>query len=121
MSMGKNKVTMSLFVDSVGRVWVTEVTTSPKANEAGTQTYSETKQIGSSRAMVQVKPAGGSAVDLDEQGVNFEYNRSTGAFVEVTGGQIAGNYIIDEIYVTGGNQKHTLLLRKVTGKVEEID
>ncbi len=120
-TMGKNKVTMSLSVDSVGRVWVTEVTTSPKVGASGTLTNTETKQIGSARARVEVSPGGGAFVPLNTSGVNFEFNRSTGAFIDVTGGQIGGTYCIDEIRVSGGSQSHTLKLKKVTGKVEEID
>ncbi len=118
-TMGKNEVTLRLYLDDIGRVWSEKTIVAPKPGASGTVSYNEIKQIGSKRVTVQVVPAGGSAVDLDEQGVYFKFNRSTGAFTSVTGGQIGGDYIIDEIFIEGGGQVEKLKLKKITGRVEE--
>ena len=126
-TMGKNEVIMRLYLGSDGRVYVKETVTAPKIGDKGTQTYDEAeKQIGSKRALVEIKVSGGSGfIALKEGGIRFKFNRATGAFEEigdVTGDQpgVSAPYYIEEIKVTGGGQEHLLKLKKITGKVEEV-
>ena len=129
-TMGKNEVTMRLYVGTDGRVYVINTITAPKTTADWrtdpTNTYDETeKQIGSKRVTVMFKVHGASDFEELTDGVRFRFNRGTGAFEEIktlTDEQagIAAPYYVEEIKVIGGGQEHLLKLKKVTGKVEEV-
>jgi len=126
-TMGKNEVSLRLYVGSDGRVYVEETVTAPKIGSTGTHTYTEdAKQIGSKRVKVQIRLQGASDFTDLKEGVRFQFNRGTGAFETVKSitdeqSGISAPYCIEEIKVTGGGQEHLLKLKRVTGKVEEVN
>ncbi len=120
-TMGKNKVTLHLYLSPGNKVMVQETTEIAKIGvNAGIETVTgEEREAGSSMVSVEVLASDGNTYSLNNSGVFFEFNRSTGAFRDVTGGQVGGNYTIKEISVSGGGLTEKLTLSGLTGKVTE--
>ena len=130
-SMGKNSVVLRLYQDS-GKIYVDENISGPRLDGSpGVVSAKEIKQIGSSRVKVYIAnssydqdtDADKNAIDypglfeeLNDIGVLFEFNRSTGALKDCEG-QITGKlYRID---VVGGGRSNPLYIKPLTGKIEE--
>ncbi len=127
-TMGKNKVVLHLYVDpSSGKIMVQDETKLANIGATtGTHDVSgDAREIGSARVRVEfissLDPA--NRVTLNNDGIYFEFNRSTGAFKQVkssdVGGQLSGDYTIKNIYVIGGGLEESLTLSGITGKVTE--
>jgi len=127
-TMGKNKVVLHLYVDpSTGKIMVQDKTrlTNIGATTGTNDVNGDAREIGSARVRVEfissLDPA--NRVVLNNDGIYFEFNRSTGAFKQVkssdVGGQLAGEYTIKNIYVIGGGLEQSLTLSGITGKVTE--
>ncbi len=120
-SMGKNKVVLHLYKNPDGKIMVQQTTTIAKlGGVAATEDVDgEEREIGSARVVVEVEASDGATYALNNSGVYFQFNRSTGAFKEISGGQVGGNYTIKKISITGGGVTERLTLHGITGKVTE--
>ncbi len=100
---------------------VKQITTIAKIGDSATteDVDGEEREVGSSRVVLKVTASDGADYTLDTNGVYFQFNRSTGAFKKISGGQIGGDYTIKNIYMTGGGLTETLTLHGITGKITE--
>ncbi len=138
-SMGKNRVILHLYRGADNKVMVRQITKISSIGGVADTKYiaEDAKEAGSSRVSLEFISSVDAAhrIPLDGDGVYFEFNRSTGAFKKVNGsviqseisgdisgavaGQVGGDYIIENIFITGGGLTETLTMHQITGKVTE--
>lgn len=112
-TMGKLDASMRIYMDAAGNIYVDELI---KVNESTTNTV--TTQVGTAGVVLSYKITGEAAYRelIPGTALLLSYDRSSGAFKDLTAMGLSGHYC-EEIKIVKGNRTKILKLSYLTGKI----